>query len=287
MRPPRFELELAVIPEHGTEQQLCNSAAYIFIYAAQHCAKGKKIAVAFILILPQQHGSHGQRQPPHHAERPPHQTGTAHPHPGGQAAEHGLHHVAQKRPDDKQPQQVCRAEEVDFPLLHCRGLPPGGLRVDAPDALFHIHGNAAAQGIGSRLQFLVRLFQHRVLRRVPPHQNRRAQLVQRRDAVCFSRRRFWNPESSELPSGIQTHPPREGRYSTKSFSLQPTFLGKTIRFLNRCGSSKSANKTKDRAVNGTQLTQAGHSSIQIPSPEGYPSGIRQEEPLPEPGILCG
>ena len=31
-------------------------------------------------------------------------------------------------------------------------------------------------------------------------------------AVCFSRRRFWNPESSELPSGIQTHPPREGRY---------------------------------------------------------------------------
>ena len=32
------------------------------------------------------------------------------------------------------------------------------------------------------------------------------------DAVCFSRRRFWNPESSELPSGIQTHPPREGRY---------------------------------------------------------------------------
>ena len=32
------------------------------------------------------------------------------------------------------------------------------------------------------------------------------------DAVCFSRRRFWNSESSELPSGIQTHPPREGRY---------------------------------------------------------------------------
>jgi len=57
--------------------------------------------------------------------------------------------------------------------------------------------------------------------------------------------------------------------------------------LNRCGSSKSANKTKDRAVNGTQLTQAGHSSIQIPFPEGYPSGIRQEEPLSEPGILCG
>ena len=48
---------------------------------------------------------------------------------------------------------------------------------------------------------------------VPRHQNRRAQLVQRRDAVCFSRRRFWNPESSELPSGIQTHPPREGRYA--------------------------------------------------------------------------
>ena len=42
--------------------------------------------------------------------------------------EHGLHHVAQKRPDDKQPQQVCRAEEVGFPLLHCRGLPPGGHR---------------------------------------------------------------------------------------------------------------------------------------------------------------
>ena len=163
----------------------------------------------------------------------------------------------------------------------------GCRRVGALDALFHIHGNAAAQGIGSRLQFLVQLFQHRVLRRVPPQQNRRTQLVQRRDAVCFSRRRFWNPESSELPSGIQTHPPREGRYSTKSFSLRPTFLGKTIRFLNRCGSSKSANKTKDRAVNGTQLTQAGHSSIQIPFLEGYPSGIRQEEPLPEPGILCG
>ena len=144
----------------------------------------------------------------------------------------------------------------------------GCRRVGAPDALFHIHGNAAAQGIGSRLQFLVQLFQ-------------------RRDAVCFSRRRFWNSESSELPSGIQTHLPREGRYSTKSFSLRPTFLGKTIRFLNRCGSSKSANKTKGRAVNGTQLTQAGHSSIQIPIPEGYPSGIRQEEPLPEPGILCG
>ena len=69
----------------------------------------------------------------------------------------------------------------------------GCRRVGAPDALFHIHGNAAAQGIGSRLQFLVQLFQ-------------------RRDAVCFSRRRFWNSESSELPSGIQTHPPREGRY---------------------------------------------------------------------------
>ena len=32
------------------------------------------------------------------------------------------------------------------------------------------------------------------------------------DAVCFSRRRFWNSESSELPSGIQTRLPREGRY---------------------------------------------------------------------------
>ena len=115
-------------------------------------------------------------------------------------------------------------------LIHT---PPGGLRVGALDELFHIHGNAAAQGIGSRLQFLIQLFQHRVLRRVPPHQNRRAQLVQRRDAVCFSRRRFWNPESSELPSGIQTHPPREGRYSTKSFSLRPTFLGKNIRFMLR------------------------------------------------------
>ena len=146
-------------------------------------------------------------------------------------------------------------------LIHT---PAGGLRVGALDALFHIHGNAAAQGIGSRLQFLIQLFQHRVLRRVPPHQNRRAQLVQRRDAVCFSRGRFWNPESSELPSGIQTHPPREGRYSTKSFSLRPTFLGKTIRFLNRCGSSKSANKTKDCAVNGTQLTQAMPSYIQRP-----------------------
>ena len=32
------------------------------------------------------------------------------------------------------------------------------------------------------------------------------------DAVCFSRRRFWNPESSEPPAGIQTRLPREGRY---------------------------------------------------------------------------
>ena len=31
----------------------------------------------------------------------------------------------------------------------------------------------------------------------------------------------------------------------------------------RCGSSEFANKTKDCAVNGTQLTQAGHSSIQM------------------------
>jgi len=28
--PAQIELELAVIPEHGTEQQLCNSAAHIF-----------------------------------------------------------------------------------------------------------------------------------------------------------------------------------------------------------------------------------------------------------------
>ena len=215
--PAQIELELAVIPEHGTEQQLCNSAAHIFIYAAQHCAKGKKIAVAFILILPQQHGSHGQRQPPHHAERPPHQTGTAHPHPGGQAAEHGLHHVAQKRPDDKQPQQVCRAEEVGFPLLHCRGLLPGGFRVGALDTLFHIHGNAAAQGVGARLQFLVQLFQHRVLRRIPPHQNRRAQLVQRRDAQRSPHQRMQQPVRHK---GAQTQQqpvaPKHGHHAQRA-----------------------------------------------------------------------
>ena len=38
------------------------------------------------------------------------------------------------------------------------------------------------------------------------------------NAVCFSRRRFWNSEGSELPSGIQTRLLREGRYSPNTWS---------------------------------------------------------------------
>ena len=191
--PAQIELELAVIPEHRAEQQLGDSAAHILVHAAQHRAEGEEITVAFFLILPQQHGSHGQRQTPHHAEGPPHQAGTAHPHPGGQAAEHRLHHITQKCPDDEQPQQVCRAEEVDLPFLHRRGLLPGGFRVGALDALFHIHGNAAAQGVGALFQLLVQLFQHRVLRRIPSHQHRRAQLIQRRNAKRDPYQRMQQP----------------------------------------------------------------------------------------------
>jgi len=52
--------------------------------------------------------------------------------------------------------------------------------------------------------------------------------------------------------------------------------------LNRCGSSKSANKTKDRAVNGTQLTQAGHPSIQIPSQKAILLEYAKKNHFPNP-----
>ena len=54
-------------------------------------------------------------------------------------------------------------------------------------------GNAAAQGIGACFQFLVQLFQHRVLRRISSHQHRRAQLIQRRNAKRDPYQRMQQP----------------------------------------------------------------------------------------------
>ncbi|MFR4723988.1 MAG: hypothetical protein ACLT9S_02110 [Faecalibacterium sp.] len=60
--------------------------------------------------------------------------------PGGQAAEQRLHHVAQKRPDDEQPEQVGNAEEVCFRSALAVGCRAGGGRVGLLDRAFHASG---------------------------------------------------------------------------------------------------------------------------------------------------
>ena len=152
--PAQIELEAAVIPEHGAEQQLCHSAAHILIRTAQDHTEPEDAALALLFAAPQQDGGQHQRQPPHHAERAPHQAGTAHPDPGGDAAEDGLHHISEESPDDKEPEQVGKGE-----LLFGTGggLRTGRSRVCPLDPLFHAGGNFLPQPLRAPAQLPIQL----------------------------------------------------------------------------------------------------------------------------------
>ena len=186
----QIELELTVVPEYRAEQKLGDGAAEVFVSAVHNGAEHEQIAVALVFVLPQQHGSHDQRQTPYHAERPPHQTGPAHPDARRHTAEDGLGHVAEERPDDEQPQQVGKAERLFHRHaalgLRCR-------RVGVLDALFDVDRDAPAQGVRMFAQTLVQLFQHRVLGGIAVHQHSRADLIQRRHCQRHPHRRAQQP----------------------------------------------------------------------------------------------
>ena len=105
----QVEGDLAVIPEYGAEDELGKNAAQVFIGAAQQGTGHKQPAGTLVLVAVHEQGHQGNGQAPHDGEGTPHQAGTAHPFPGGDAAEDGLGHITQKSTDDKEQEQLVEA----------------------------------------------------------------------------------------------------------------------------------------------------------------------------------
>ena len=176
--PAEVELEAAVIPEHGAEQQLGDGAAHILIRTAEDDAEPEDAALALVLAAPQKDGGQHQSQPPHHAERAPHQARPAHPDTGRDAAEQGLHHITEEGPHHEQPDQVGYTHR----LFGAGGrLRAGRCGVGPLDAALDAGGDLLLQPVGALAQLLPQLFQPGVSGGILPHDHHRTDLVQHGD----------------------------------------------------------------------------------------------------------
>src|SRR5699024_9760933 len=113
----QIEGNLAVIPEHLPEHELCEDAAHVLIGSAQDCTDHEDVPVRLVPVLVQKSSGDGDSQSPDNAERSPYKAAPAHPYAGGETAEERFGDVAKESAGKKEPEQLVETAAFGEPAF--------------------------------------------------------------------------------------------------------------------------------------------------------------------------